>query len=208
MAKNTTRFVCQACGAVSAKWAGRCEVCAEWNTIAEEPAESRPGPAARPGRKLALETLAGSADPPPRLLTGIGELDRVLGGGLVAASAVLVGGDPGIGKSTLLLQAAASLARAGKKVLYVSGEEAAEQIRMRARRLGLADAPLSLAASINARDIAAVLESERDLSMAVIDSIQTMWLDNIESAPGTVTQVRASAFELIRIAKQRGFSLV
>jgi len=208
VAKNTTRFVCQACGAVSAKWAGRCEVCAEWNTIAEEPAESRPGPAARPGRKLALETLAGSADPPPRLLTGIGELDRVLGGGLVAASAVLVGGDPGIGKSTLLLQAAASLARAGKKVLYVSGEEAAEQIRMRARRLGLADAPLSLAASINARDIAAVLESERDLSMAVIDSIQTMWLDNIESAPGTVTQVRASAFELIRIAKQRGFSLV
>jgi DNA repair protein RadA/Sms len=207
MAKPTSRFVCQACGAVTAKWAGRCETCGEWNTVAEEPAEARPGPALRSGRKLALEPLTGSADPPPRRLTGIGELDRVLGGGLVAASAVLVGGDPGIGKSTLLLQAAAALARAGARVLYVSGEEAIDQIRLRARRLGLADAPLSLAATINVRDIAAVLESERDLALVVIDSIQTMWLDGIESAPGTVTQVRAAGFELIRIAKQRGFSL-
>jgi DNA repair protein RadA/Sms len=207
MAKPTTRFVCQSCGAVTAKWAGKCETCGEWNTIAEEQAESRPGPAARPGRKIALEPLTGTADPPPRRLIGINELDRVLGGGLVAASAVLVGGDPGIGKSTLLLQAAAALACAGHRVLYVTGEEAIDQIRLRARRLGLADAPLSLAASINVRDIAAVLESERDLSLVVIDSIQTMWLDNIESAPGTVTQVRASGFELIRIAKQRGFSL-
>jgi len=207
MAKPAIRFVCQSCGAVTAKWAGRCETCGEWNTVAEEPAEARPGPAARPGRKLALEPLTGSAEPPPRRLVGIGELDRVLGGGLVAASAVLVGGDPGIGKSTLLLQAAAAMARAGSRVLYVSGEEAVDQIRLRARRLGLADAPLSVAASINVRDIAAVLESERDLALVVIDSIQTMWLDGIESAPGTVTQVRASGFELIRIAKQRGFSL-
>jgi DNA repair protein RadA/Sms len=208
MAKPTHRFVCQACGAVTGKWSGKCETCGEWNTIAEEPAEARPGPSLRPGRKLALEPLTGTAAPPPRRLIGIGELDRVLGGGLVAASAVLVGGDPGIGKSTLLLQAAAALARAGRRVLYVSGEEAIDQIRLRANRLGLADAPLSVAASINVRDIAAVLESERDLSLVVIDSIQTMWLDNIESAPGTVTQVRASGFELIRIAKQRGFSLV
>jgi DNA repair protein RadA/Sms len=207
MAKPIARFVCQSCGAVTAKWAGRCETCGEWNSVAEEPAEARPGPALRSGRKLALEPLTGSIDPPPRRLTGIGELDRVLGGGLVAASAVLVGGDPGIGKSTLLLQAAAALARCGARVLYVSGEEAIDQIRLRARRLNLADAPLSLAASINVRDIAAVLESERDLSLVVIDSIQTMWLDGIESAPGTVTQVRAAGFELIRIAKQRGFSL-
>jgi DNA repair protein RadA/Sms len=207
MVKPPTRFVCQSCGAVTAKWAGKCETCGEWNTIAEEAAEPRPGPAAKPGRKLALVPLTGTAEPPPRRLTGINELDRVLGGGLVAASAVLVGGDPGIGKSTLLLQAAAALARAGHRVLYITGEEAIDQIRLRARRLDLADAPLSLLASINVRDIAAVLESERDISLVVIDSIQTMWLDNIESAPGTVTQVRASGFELIRIAKQRGFSL-
>jgi DNA repair protein RadA/Sms len=207
MAKTSPRFVCQSCGAVTGKWAGKCETCGEWNCIAEEAAEARPGPAAKPGRKLALEPLAGTAEPPPRRLIGINELDRVLGGGLVAASAVLVGGDPGIGKSTLLLQAAAALARAGSRVLYVTGEEAIDQIRLRARRLDLADAPLSLLASINVRDIAAVLESERDISLVVIDSIQTMWLDNIESAPGTVTQVRASGFELIRIAKQRGFSL-
>ena len=207
MAKSSSRFVCQACGAVTAKWAGKCETCGEWNTITEETAEARPGLARRPGGKLLVETLAGSAEPPPRRQIGIGELDRVLGGGLVAASAVLVGGDPGIGKSTLLLQAAASLARAGDRVLYVSGEEAADQIRLRARRLGLESAPMQLAATINVRDIASALEGERDLSLVVIDSIQTMWLDTVESAPGTVTQVRASAFELIRIAKQRGFSL-
>jgi DNA repair protein RadA/Sms len=195
---------------VTAKWVGKCETCGEWNTIAEEPAEARPGPAIgkRPGGKLVLHELAGTAEPPPRRMTGIGELDRVLGGGMVAASAVLVGGDPGIGKSTLLLQAAASLARAGGRVLYVSGEEAVDQIRLRAARLGLADAAISLAASINVRDIAAALESERDLALVVIDSIQTMWLEGIESAPGTVTQVRAAGFELIRLAKQRGFCLV
>jgi DNA repair protein RadA/Sms len=210
MAKSTTRFVCQSCGAVTAKWVGKCETCGEWNTIAEEPAEARPGPAVgkRAAGKLVLHPLAGTAEPPPRRMTGIGELDRVLGGGMVAASAVLVGGDPGIGKSTLLLQAAAALARSGGRVLYVSGEEAVDQIRLRAARLGLADAAISLAASINVRDIAAALESERDLAMVVIDSIQTMWLEGIESAPGTVTQVRAAGFELIRLAKQRGFCLV
>ncbi len=117
MAKPTSRFVCQACGAVTAKWAGKCETCGEWNTVAEEPVEARPGPARRAGGKLVVETLAGTAEPPPRRQTGIGELDRVLGGGLVAASAVLVGGDPGIGKSTLRLKAAASLARGGSRVL-------------------------------------------------------------------------------------------
>jgi DNA repair protein RadA/Sms len=208
MAKQQPRFVCQACGAVTSKWAGKCESCDEWNTIAEEPAEARPGAARKPGGRLALEGLAGDAPPVARRLTGIGELDRVLGGGFVAASAVLVGGDPGIGKSTLLLQAAASLSRGGGRVLYISGEESLDQIRLRARRLGLEDASLMLAASINVRDIAAALEAERDLAMVVIDSIQTMWLDTVDSAPGTVTQVRAAGFELIRLAKQRGFSIV
>ncbi len=207
MAKLHLRFVCQACGAVTPKWAGRCESCGEWNTIAEEPQGSGPLPAARPGARLALLPLAGEAEPPARLATGIAELDRVLGGGLVAASAVLVGGDPGIGKSTLLLQAAASLARGGESVLYVSGEEAADQIRLRARRLGLETAPLRLASAIDVRAIAATLESERP-GLVVIDSIQTMWMEGVESAPGTVTQVRASAFELIRLAKSRGFCLI
>jgi DNA repair protein RadA/Sms len=209
LAKSTTRFVCQSCGAVFAKWAGRCEACGAWNAIAEEPAETRPGPAgkAAAGRPLGFVPLAGSAAPPPRAATGIAELDRVLGGGLVPASAVLVGGDPGIGKSTLLLQAAAKLAGTDRPVLYVSGEESIEQVRLRARRLGVANAPIALAAAVNLRDIAASLERE-PAALVVIDSIQTMWLDQIESAPGTVAQVRAAAFELIRLAKSRGFALV
>jgi len=210
MVKSATRFVCQTCGALTAKWAGRCESCGEWNTIIEETTEARPGPAgkAASGRKVGFVGLAGTAEPPPRSATGIAELDRVLGGGLVPASAVLVGGDPGIGKSTLLLQAAAALARAGRRVLYISGEESIEQIRLRARRLGVIDARLDLAAAINVRDIAASLEQETTATMVVIDSIQTMWLDTIESAPGTVSQVRACSFELIRLAKSRGFALV
>ncbi len=211
MAKSTARYVCQSCGAVTPKWAGRCDACGEWNTIVEEPVESGPSAVAkaRPGTaRIAFVGLEGSAAPPPRAQTGIAELDRVLGGGLVAASAVLVGGDPGIGKSTLLLQAAASLARAGRRVIYISGEESIEQVRLRARRLGLADARLELAAAINVRDIAAALDAAKDAALVVIDSIQTMWLDTIESAPGSVAQVRACSFELIRLAKSQGFALV
>ena len=213
MAKPVARYVCQECGAVTPKWAGKCETCNAWNSIVEEAA-----PAAGPGlakgvlkastSKLEFVDLAGTAEPPPRVPTGIAEFDRVLGGGLVAGSALLVAGDPGIGKSTLLLQAAASLAKAGKRVLYISGEEAIEQIRLRARRLGLTGAKLELAASINLRDIAASLDAADDATMVVIDSIQTMWMDSIDSAPGTVTQVRASSFELIRLAKTKGFSVV
>ncbi|HEX3401762.1 MAG TPA: DNA repair protein RadA [Acetobacteraceae bacterium] len=211
MAKPTSRFVCQSCGAVSPKWAGRCESCGEWNSIVEEAiAAPRPGPAgkAAAGKRVEFVGLAGSAEPPPRCPTGIAELDRVLGGGLVPASAVLVGGDPGIGKSTLLLQAAASLARAGRRVFYISGEESIEQLRLRARRLGIHDAPLELAAAINLRDIAASLQSAGDAALVVIDSIQTMWLDTIDSAPGTVAQVRASSFELIQLAKGGKFAIV
>jgi DNA repair protein RadA/Sms len=209
MAKSTTRFVCNTCGAVTPKWASRCETCGEWNTIVEETVAVRPGPAgkAQPGNRVEFVGLSGSAEPPPRAPTGIAELDRVLGGGLVPASAVLVGGDPGIGKSTLLLQAAAQLARSGRRVLYVSGEESIEQVRMRARRLGLADAGVELAASVNLRDIGASLEQAKNAALVVIDSIQTMWLDSIESAPGTVSQVRAASFELIRLAKGAQFAL-
>ena len=210
MAKPVTRFVCQSCGAVTPKWAGKCETCGEWNTIEEDTVAARPGPAAKgsAGRRVTLVGLAGTAEPPPRAPTGIEELDRVLGGGLVPSSVVLVGGDPGIGKSTLLLQAAAQLARTGRRVLYVSGEESIEQVRLRARRLGVSDTSIELAAAINVRDIAATLEQAKDVALVVIDSIQTMWLDSIESAPGTVAQVRACSFELIRLAKTGSFSLV
>ena len=214
MAKPAHRYVCQACGAVTSKWVGRCETCGEWNTISEEAVEAGPGPGgkgtakATTKGKITFFGLSGTAEPPPRAILGIAELDRVLGGGLVAASVVLVGGDPGIGKSTLLLQAAAALARAGKRTMYVSGEESIEQVRLRARRLELADAPIEIASAINVRDITATLEQARDVAFVVIDSIQTMWLDTIESAPGTVSQVRACSFELIRLAKAQGFALV
>jgi DNA repair protein RadA/Sms len=209
VARPAARYVCQSCGAVYPKWVGKCDACGEWNTLVEEPLEVRPNAAKTgAGRRVAFVGLQGSAAPPPRAQAGIAELDRVLGGGFVPASVVLVGGDPGIGKSTLMLQAAARLARSGRRVMYISGEESIDQVRMRARRLELDDAPLQLAAAINVRDITASLEAEPDLALVVIDSIQTMWLDNIESAPGTVGQVRATSFELIRLAKSRGFSLV
>ncbi|MDA8051451.1 MAG: DNA repair protein RadA [Rhodospirillales bacterium] len=207
MAKAAVRFVCESCGAAALRWAGRCEGCGEWNTLVEELA--RPRPAARRGTAppIGFVPLAGESEPAPRIAIGIGELDRVLGGGLVPASVVLVGGDPGIGKSTLLLQAAAALARAGRRVLYISGEESIEQVRLRARRLGLARAPVELAAAIDIGVIAAALERS-GASLVVIDSIQTMWLEAVESAPGTVNQVRGSAFELTRLAKSAGFALV
>ena len=145
---------------------------------------------------------------PERMATGIAELDRAMGGGFVEASATLIGGDPGIGKSTLLLQAAAELARRGQRVVYVSGEEAADQVRLRARRLGLGDAPVELAAATSTRDILTTLGQGRPPAMLVIDSIQTMHSDLIEGAPGTVSQVRASAQELIRFAKERGTAVV
>jgi DNA repair protein RadA/Sms len=209
VAKNSLRYVCQSCAAVTAKWAGKCESCGGWNTIAEEtPPAASAIAKTPPGRRLAFVDLAGSTEPPPRAPSGLAELDRVLGGGLVPGSAILVAGDPGIGKSTLLLQAAARLAAAGRRVLYITGEEAIEQVRLRALRLGLSGVPLELAAAIDVRDIAASLDAASDAALVVIDSIQTMWLENIDSAPGTVTQVRACSFELIRLAKTRGFAIV
>ncbi len=213
MAKPQTTFVCAECGASTTKWAGRCDACGAWNSIQEEAAGlSAAGPASRTlgghrGRKVALSPLSGTEPDPPRLSVGVEELDRVLGGGLVPASAVLVGGDPGIGKSTLLLQAAAAFARRGAKTVYVSGEEASAQVRMRAARLGLAEAPVMLAAETNLRDILTTLEAERP-AVVVIDSIQTMWADNVDSAPGSVSQVRAAAHELTSFAKRRGVSVI
>ncbi|MEZ5778487.1 MAG: DNA repair protein RadA [Paracoccaceae bacterium] len=204
-------FTCMECGAAHKKWAGRCDACGAWNSIAEE-APLSAGPTSRSlggakGRRIELTTLATQEVPPPRATSGLGEFDRVLGGGLVPASAILVGGDPGIGKSTLLLQAAASFARSGLTCLYVSGEEASTQVRMRADRLGLADAPVQLAAETNLRDILTTLDAVRP-DLAIIDSIQTMWADHVEAAPGSVSQVRAAAHELVGFAKKRGTSVI
>jgi DNA repair protein RadA/Sms len=205
--KARAAYACAACGATHSKWAGRCDACGAWNAIVEEPAAAAgPRPAAR-GRRLELTGLAGEEPPPPRRASGIAELDRVLGGGLVAGSAVLIGGDPGIGKSTLLLQAAAAHAAAGAGAIYVSGEEATAQIRMRAARLGLEAAPLRLAAATDLGDILATLEAERP-ALAVIDSIQTLWSGAIDSAPGSVAQVRACAHELVAFAKRRGTAVI
>ena len=208
MSKSSPRFVCQECGAVSARWAGKCDACGAWNSIAEETQrESAPkGLSGKPGKKIDFVGLEGASAPLPRLVTGIGELDRVCGGGLVPGSALLVGGDPGIGKSTLLTQAAALLGSQAK-VAYISGEEAVDQVRLRAGRLGLAKADVMLASATSLRDIVSSLDGPEAPKVVVIDSIQTMYADNIESAPGTVTQVRTCAHELIRLAKHRGFVL-
>ncbi|SDH26256.1 DNA repair protein RadA [Roseospirillum parvum] len=214
MARSSTVFVCQSCGAASPKWQGRCDACGAWNSLIEEtqePTTTTPaGRKRRRGAGLTLVDLAGdSAPPPPRTITGIAELDRVTGGGLVAGSVLLLGGDPGIGKSTILLQALARLAEAGRRTVYVSGEEAIDQIRLRAARLGLDKAPVGLAAATGVGDIVATLDdrSTPPPEVVVIDSIQTMVLDGLDSAPGTVSQVRGCAHELIRLAKKRGFVL-
>jgi DNA repair protein RadA/Sms len=212
MAKPQKRYVCQACGSASPKWAGQCADCAEWNTLIEDagavvtPFQARHNLQSG-GRSIDLVGLNVDIPLPPRMPTGIAELDRALGGGFVAGSATLIGGDPGIGKSTLLLQATAKLASAGKNVAYVSGEEAADQVRLRARRLGLGTAPVQLAAATSVRDILTTLQTSVP-DLLVIDSIQTMHSDLIEGAPGTVSQVRASAGELIRFAKERGTAVV
>jgi DNA repair protein RadA/Sms len=211
LAKSRSTFVCQNCGAVTNRWQGRCESCSEWNTITEE---SEGGIAAngarntKRGRVFALEGLAGDSRPPPRVASGIGELDRVTGGGFVPGSVILLSGEPGIGKSTLLIQACGTLAQAGHRVVYISGEEAVAQVRLRADRLKLSASPVELAAETSVDDIIATLSAGRRASLVIIDSIQTMWTDSVESAPGTVTQVRASAQALIRFAKTSGTCVI
>ena len=211
MVKTKRRYICQACGSVSHRWQGQCADCSEWNTLAEDAGEtvfSAKHNLSSGGRAIKFEALDAPGEKLIRQSTGLAEFDRALGGGLVPGSAVLMGGDPGIGKSTLLLQAAAALALRGQNTVYISGEEAAGQVRLRADRLGLASAPILLAAATSVRDILTTLAGMPPPALLVIDSIQTMHSDQIEGAPGTVSQVRASAFELIRYAKASGTALV
>jgi DNA repair protein RadA/Sms len=211
MAKPKRKYVCQACGSVATRWQGQCDDCSEWNTLAEEAGATvfeMKHHLASGGRTVNLVGLDSEIKLPPRTSTGISEFDRALGGGLVPGSATLLAGDPGIGKSTLLLQAAANQARAGLPVAYISGEEAVDQVRLRAQRLGLGDAPVQLAAATSVRDILTTLGNASPPALLIVDSIQTMHSDLIEGAPGTVSQVRASAQELIRFAKERGSALI
>src|ERR1700746_2411530 len=207
MAARAQNFICQNCGAAFARWAGKCEACGEWNTLVEESAEGRVRPM-RKGRPFAIEPLKGATHEAPRLASGIAEFDRVTGGGLVRGSVLLLGGDPGIGKSTLLLEVAAAFARGRHRAIYISGEEAVAQVRLRAERLGLAEAMVEVAAETSVEDIVAAVSQSATPRLLVIDSIQTMWTQTVESAPGTVTQVRGSAAELIRFAKRSGTAVI
>jgi DNA repair protein RadA/Sms len=213
MAKRGASFICQNCGTAYNRWQGKCESCGAWNSLVEE-GQSAPlpgggkAPSRDRGRIVPLETLKSEHVEEPRIASGISELDRVTGGGFVRGSVILIGGDPGIGKSTLLTQACAAIASAGHRVVYVTGEEATAQVRLRAARLGLSETPVELAAETHVEDVLATLSQGPAPAFVVIDSIQTMWSGEIESAPGTVSQVRGSAQALIRYAKTSGTCLI
>ena len=209
--KNGSEYVCQNCGAVYPKWQGKCDACGEWNTIVEEKVGGEGFSNFNPKRKgslLDFVSLSGSPQVLERLHTNIRELDRVCGGGRVPGSVLFVGGGPGFGKSTLLLEVCASIANLPERpeCYYISGEEAADQVKIRARRLGLETAPVNLASATDVKDIVTTLEKTR-AAVVVIDSIQTMYLEEAESTPGSVAQVRACAYELIKLAKKKGFVL-
>ena len=211
MARDGSAYICQTCGAVHTKWAGQCTACAAWNSLVEERTTAQPGALspskAAKTRGLNFETLQSEDAALPRIVTGVSEFDRVCGGGVAQGSAILLGGDPGVGKSTLLLQVCASAAARGARCAYISGEEAVDQIRGRAGRMGLAEAPVKLAAETALRDIVDGLKREA-FDLVVIDSIQTIWSDMHEAGPGSVTQVRAAAGELVRLAKRRGVAVI
>ncbi len=209
--KGGTEYACQNCGAVYPKWQGKCDACGEWNTIVEEKVGGEGFSNFNPKKKgnlLDFVSLSGTPQVLQRLHTNIMELDRVCGGGLVPGSVILVGGDPGIGKSTLLLQVCARIADLPERpeCYYISGEEAADQVKIRAKRLELENAPVNLASATDVKDIVTTLE-KNDAAVVVIDSIQTMYLEEAESTPGSVSQVRACAYELIKLAKKKGFVL-
>lgn len=209
MAKSTTSFVCQECGTIHKKWSGQCSACNAWDTIVEEQNSGFSNLSMKKsGNKIEFVPLSGEAKEIKRSSTLINELDRVLGGGLVGGSAILIGGDPGIGKSTLVLQTVSSLAFSGMKTAYVSGEESIEQVRLRAKRLGLNNAPVNLMSATNVKDIIASINSIEKPDVVVIDSIQTMFVEEISSAPGTVSQVRSSAHELISFAKKKNITML
>jgi DNA repair protein RadA/Sms len=204
-------FVCQSCGAARPKWSGRCDDCGAWNTLVEEQSAPPAGTSARrvgKGRPFALEGLSTVGEEPVRRLTRVAEFDRVAGGGLVPGSAVLLGGDPGVGKSTLVLQLLAAYAGTKKSAVYISGEEALAQVRLRAARMGLADAPVQLGAATCVEDILATIATASPPDILVIDSIQTVWTSALEAAPGTIAQVRTATHDLVRYAKASGVAVI
>ena len=211
MGKNT-QFHCQQCGSVYPKWSGRCEACSAWNSIVEEQISSRPSLAksAKSARKIEFYSLTDQKNDQEtkRLLSGISEFDRVTGGGIVPGSAILIGGDPGIGKSTLLLQIACSISQRKNQTIYITGEESADQVRLRGQRLGLSNTNINVATATNATDISETIRRTPELELIIIDSIQTMYLPALDSSPGTVSQVRASAQELIQAAKTNDTALI
>ena len=209
--KGGSEFVCQNCGTIYPRWQGKCDACGEWNTIVEEKIGGEGFSNLKPkskGKIIDFVALSGAQEKLNRLSTSLKELDRVCGGGLVAGSVILVGGDPGIGKSTLLLQACAKIASLPERpeCYYISGEEAIDQVRIRAKRLQLEKSPVNLASATDIKDIVATLEKS-NAAVVIIDSIQTMYLDEVESTPGSVAQVRACSYELIKLAKKKGFTL-
>ena len=214
MVKTKTQFVCQQCGTTYSKWMGRCDNCGEWNSLVEQAptssAQSSVAKAGQSGKTLIVQPIkAAQADDAStaRISTGVGDLDIVMGGGIVPGSVTLLAGQPGIGKSTILLQIAASIAKT-KPVLYISGEESAHQVALRASRLGANEAEqLNFAASTSANDIAATIH-EGSYSLVIVDSIQTMSVDEMTSAPGTVSQITNSSNVLIRAAKSAGSAVI
>jgi len=209
MSKTKKQYVCSNCGSVAAKWSGQCFDCSAWGTIDEELVTSQSISVARIGNVLPIEAFDSSITEKIRIITPIEELNRVLGGGLVPASAILIGGDPGIGKSTLLLQLSSQLSNAGTKCLYITGEESTDQVKLRASRLGLKPEGNSIMAATNIHDILATIDAAKNnLDLVVIDSIQTMYSGDFSSAPGTVSQIRACTHELITYAKQNNIILL
>ena len=213
MSRPSTVHICQECGFIHSKWAGKCESCKAWNTLVEEavstPPKSLKHETGRKSNSIKLEftDLTSKEEPPDRVKVGVNEVDRVFGGGIVASSVTLIGGDPGIGKSTLLLQIAARIAKNGLKAVYISGEESVHQIKERAKRLKNNDSPVALAAETDLRMILSALRTNKP-DFVVIDSIQTLWSETFGTMPGSVTQVRACAAELTRWAKKNGAMLV
>ncbi|MBA5724024.1 DNA repair protein RadA [Candidatus Liberibacter sp.] len=213
MAKFRSQYFCQNCGEISSRWAGKCESCHEWNTLVEDNSMREMGQkfnqTIRKGRSVPLVLLTDEPEEEEsRIKTTMNELDRVTGGGFVRGSVILVGGDPGIGKSTLLMQAAASLAYKKYHIIYVSGEEAIGQIRLRAQRLKTIDSAVEVAIETNVEDILTTLSKGKKPDVVIIDSIQTLWSQTAESSPGTVIQVRTSVQAIIQYAKKNNVSVV
>ncbi|MGZ5934219.1 MAG: DNA repair protein RadA [Rhizomicrobium sp.] len=211
MARAMATFACQSCGAVHPKWSGKCDACGGCNTLVEEGAPAPIGSGATKrvkGRRFALEDLRTEDAAPPRRITGIAEFDRVTGGGIVPGSALLIGGDPGVGKSTLILQVLASFAQRGGNAVYISGEEAMAQVRMRAARMDVSGAPVQLGSATCIEDILSTLETGKRPDIVAIDSIQTIWTSALEAAPGTIAQVRTASFDLVRYAKSSGAAVL